>query len=117
MPTFEALSHAPGEVVVVPSFYSDRFAEKRRSALAISNEKAPSQGFLWLVMITGAENSNMAHDLKIADLPKAGLSAPSIVRPTKIANIEPSRIIRRAGRLGPAQSEIIFKAARSFIGR
>lgn len=117
MPISKALSYSPGDVVVVPFPYSDRFAEKRRPALVVSNEKVRSQGFLWLVMITSAGNSSLAHDLEIDDLLKAGLSSPSIVRPTKIANVEPSRIIRRAGRLGAAQAEIVFDAVRSFIGR
>lgn len=109
--------YAPGDVVVVPFPYSDRFAEKRRPALVVSNDEVMSAGFLWLVMITAAQNSGMDHDMPIEDLSAAGLSSPSIVRPLKIANVEPSRIVRRAGRLGAEQAETVFEAVRSFIGR
>lgn len=117
MPTSREPPYAPGDVVVVPFPYSDRFAEKRRPALVVSNDAVGSAGFLWLVMITTATNAGMAHDLPIDDLREAGLSQPSIVRPTKIANVEPSRIVRRAGRLAETQAEAVFDAVRSFIGR
>lgn len=109
--------YAPGDVVVVPFPYSDRFAEKRRPALVVSNDEVMSAGFLWLVMITTAQNSGMEQDIIIEDLSAAGLSRPSIVRPVKIANVEPSRIVRCAGRLGAEQAEAVFAAVRSFIGR
>ncbi|CAN2532367.1 hypothetical+protein [Methylocapsa aurea] len=109
--------YAPGDVVVVPFPSSDCFAEKRRPALVVSNDEVTSAGFLWLVMITTAQNSGMDHDVPIEDLSAAGLSRPSIVRPVKIANVEPSRIVRRAGRLGATQAEAVFEAVRSFIGR
>lgn len=114
MPTSE---YVPGDVVVVPFPYSDRFAEKRRPALVISDECLLSAGFLWIVMITTAQNSGMVHDMAIEDLSAAGLSRPSIVRPTKIANVEPSRILRRAGRLWPHQADAVFETVRSFIAR
>ena len=117
MPISRRSTYAPGDVVVVPFPYSNRFAEKRRPALVVSNDKVGFEGFLWLVMITTTQNSKMAHDLSIEDLSDAGLSTPSIVRPTKIANVEPSRIIRRAGRLRDDQAEAVFDSVRSFIGR
>lgn len=109
--------YAPGDVVVVPFPYSDRFAEKRRPALVVSSDEVMSTGFVWVVMITSAQNSRMSHDVPIENLPAAGLSRPSIVRPVKIANVEPSRILRRAGRLGPRQAQAVFRVVRSFIGR
>lgn len=113
----ETVRYAPGDIVVVPFPYSDRFAEKRRPALVVSNDKVRSQGYLWVVMVTSAAHSRLAHDVKIDDLAGAGLSSPSIIRPTKIANIEPARVIRRAGRLGADQAAAVFDAIRSFIGR
>ncbi|PWB79489.1 MAG: hypothetical protein C3F11_20645 [Methylocystaceae bacterium] len=117
MPTSRTSTYAPGDVVVVPFPYSDRSAEKRRPALVVSNDEVGSAGFLWLVMITTAQNSNMEHDLPIENLSDAGLTTPSIVRPTKIANVEPSRILRRAGRLRDDQADAVFDSVRSFIGR
>lgn len=117
MPTFRTQPYAPGDVVVVPFPYSDRSAEKRRPALVVSNAKVGAKGFLWLVMITSAQNSEMTNDVPIEDLAQAGLTAPSIVRPIKIATVEPSRIIRRAGRLGKEQASIVFDMVHSFIGR
>ena len=117
MATSDKARYAPGEVIVVPFPYSDQFAEKRRPALVVSNAKVHSQGYVWVVMITSALHSRRPNDLEISDLTRAGLSSPSIVRPAKITNVEPSRIIRRAGQLKPEQADIVFDMVKSFIGR
>jgi mRNA interferase MazF len=115
MPTSKT-AYAPGDVVVVPFPYSDRLAEKRRPALVVSNEHVRAEGFVWVVMITSAVHNPLSHDVPIADLPLAGLGAPSLVRPTKIACIEPPRILRRAGRLSSEQSGQVAETIRSFVG-
>ena len=106
----------PGDVVVVPFPYSDRFAEKRRPALVVSNDEVQRLGFVWVVMITSALHRPTAHDLKIEDLRQAGLAAPSLVRPTKMACLEPQRIIRKAGTLSEKQMAAVKSDIRSFIG-
>jgi mRNA interferase MazF len=117
MATSESAAYAPGDVVVVPFPYSDQLAEKRRPAMIVSNDRVQSMGYLWVVMVTSARHSRLDHDLEIENIAQAGLSAPSIVRPTKITSIEPSRIIRRAGRLSSSQAKAVFETVRSFVGR
>lgn len=117
MPTSELQSYVPGDIVVVPFPYSDRFAEKRRPALVISNDELTAEGFVWVAMITSARNSSMRHDVPVSDLALAGLSAPSVVRPVKLACIEPARIVRRAGRLQPIDSQRALAAVSGFIGK
>lgn len=109
-------SYVAGDVVVVPFPYSDRFAEKRRPALVVSSPSVACNGYLWVVMITSARNSAMPHDLPILDLNRAGLSSQSIVRPIKIACVEPARIIRRAGNLERTLAESVFETIRLLIG-
>ena len=55
-------------------------------------------------MITSAENDSWSSDISITDLKRAGLPAPSVVRPAKIACIEPGRIDLRIGRLDKSYS-------------
>lgn len=117
MATSDKSRYAPGDVIVVPFPYSDQFADKRRPALVVSNAKIQSQGYIWVVMITSALHSRLNGDVEISDLHQAGLSSPSIVRPVKITNIEPTRVVRRAGRLMPEQTAIVFDLLKSFIGR
>jgi mRNA interferase MazF len=116
LPTSEATAYAPGDVVVVPFPYSDRLAEKRRPALVVSNALLAAQGFVWLAMITSARHAASPHDAPIADLARAGLPSPSMVRPTKIATVEPSRILRKAGRLGRKEIAGLLATVRSFVG-
>jgi mRNA interferase MazF len=116
LPISEATIYAPGDVVVVPFPYSDRLAEKRRPALVVSNARLAEQGLVWLAMITSARQSAVPYDAPIADLAAAGLPAPSLVRPTKIATVEPSRIVRKAGRLGREETARAVATVRAFVG-
>lgn len=87
------------DVVVVPFPYVDRLAEKRRPALVVSSRALATYGVLWVAMITSAANDPWTCDVPIADLERAGLPAPSVVRSAKLACIEPGRVVRRAGTL------------------
>ena len=84
MPIFEQ-----GDVIRVPFPYSDRDTRQRRPALVISNAPIGEENaLLWVVMITSAENRQWTGDVQIKDHAKAGLPAPSVIRPVKIATIE-----------------------------
>src|SRR5438477_6822421 len=96
MAASEDTRFAPFYVVVVPFPYADRLAEKRRPALVISNRKLAAHGLVWVAMITSADNEPWSSDVAIADLKRAGLPAPSVVRPAKIA-------LHRAGADRPAR--------------
>ncbi len=92
MPTFDAW-----DIVKVPFPYTDRPIRQRRPALVIAAEELEeAHGLLWLAMITSAANRAWSGDVVISDLHLAGLPAPSIVRPAKVATIE----ARDAERLG-----------------
>jgi mRNA interferase MazF len=106
----------PFEVVFVPFPYADRLAEKRRPALVISNRRLAAHGLIWVAMITSAENEPWPSDVAITDLKRAGLPAPSVVRPAKIACIEPRRIDRRAGRLDKPTARAVGRKLRGFLG-
>lgn len=116
LPTSRSIDYSPGDVVVVPFPYSDRLAEKRRPALVISNARLANQGFVWLAMITSARQSVLPDDAPIEDLALAGLPTPCVVRPTKIATVEPSRILRKAGRLRAAETALAIASVRGFVG-
>ena len=103
------------DIVVVPFPYSDRLAEKRRPALVISGPRLASYGLIWLAMITSAENDPWPSDVAITDLDRAGLPAPSVVRPAKIACIETARIERRAGRLEKTAARAVTQRLRGFL--
>ncbi len=107
----------PFDIVVVPFPYADRLAEKRRPALVISNRKLAAHGLVWVAMITSADNELWPSDIAISDLDHAGLPAPSVVRPAKIACIEPSRIDRRIGRLSKTEARKVGQRLRGFLGR
>jgi mRNA interferase MazF len=104
------------DVVVVPFPYSDRLAEKRRPALVVSNRRLEALGVIWVAMITSAENESWPGDVPIGDVARAGLPAPSVIRPAKIACIDPGRVLRRAGKLDKATARTVAQRLRRFLG-
>lgn len=110
-------SFSPYDVVIVPFPYVDRLAEKRRPALVVSGAALASFGILWVAMITSAANDPWACDVAIPDLGRAGLPAPSVVRPAKIACIEPGRVVRRAGTLDARSAAAVAARVGEFIAR
>jgi mRNA interferase MazF len=117
MTTESEVRYDPFYIVVVPFPYADRLAEKRRPALVISNRKLAIHGLVWVAMITSADNEAWSSDVAITDLARAGLPAPSIVRPAKIACIEPGRIDRRVGRLDKLVARAVAQKLRGFLGK
>ena len=117
MPTSDRPAFAAWDVVVVPIPYADRLAEKRRPALVISSPRLAQLGFIWVAMITSADNEPWSCDVSIADVKRAGLPAPSVVRPAKIACIEPARILRRAGKLDREAARKVARGIGAFLAR
>lgn len=116
MPTSDPGDLPAGTVVVVPFPYSDRLAEKRRPALVVSGPAVAASGFVWIAMITSARNTALATDVQIDDLPAAGLAVPSVVRPFKIACIEPARILRAIGALRHDTAAEVYACLHGMIG-
>ena len=102
MPSFEQ-----GDIVRVPFPYTDRATRQGRPALVISmGGIGEDRGLLWVVMITSAENRPWTGHLSFGDsFAEAGLPAPSVVRPCKIATIE-ARHAEYLGRKRPLMAEV-----------
>jgi PemK-like, MazF-like toxin of type II toxin-antitoxin system len=84
MPAFE-----PWDIVKVPFPYTDRPVRQRRPALVIvAGDLQARHRLLWLAMITSTAHKGWSGDVSISDRDVAGLPAPSIVRPAKIATID-----------------------------
>ena len=73
-------------------------------------------GYVWIAMITSARNAAAPGDLPIGDLTAAGLAVASVVRPLKIACIEPTRIVRALGVLGRDAAAEVYASLHGLIG-
>lgn len=103
------------DVIIVPFPYADRLAEKRRPALVVSAPPLHAFGLLWVAMITSADNEPWSCDVPVADLRRAGLPSASVVRPAKVACIEPSRVVRRAGRLDGRAARTVARQLEQYL--
>ena len=98
MRTFER-----GDVIKVPFPYTDRETRQSRPALVVSTAQLQElHGLLWVVMITSAENRGWPDDVPVANLKRAGLPVPSLIRSAKIATIDASDA-SKLGRVSVAQ--------------
>lgn len=97
-----------GDVVRVPFPYTDRNTRQHRPALVVSNGAiGEGDALLWVVMITSAENRPWVGDVSLGRFyEEAGLPAPSVIRPVKIATIEAAHA-QRLGRIkAPLMAEV-----------
>lgn len=109
MPTFEQ-----GDIIRVPFPYTDRETRQRRPALVVSDGPMGEDGaLLWVVMITSAANRPWSGDVPVPD--QAGLPAPSVVRPVKIATIE-ARHASPIGKLPADAHACVMHHVRTFFG-
>jgi mRNA interferase MazF len=84
-----------GDVVKVPFPYTDRSTRQSRPALVVSTPSLEdAHALMWVVMITSAENRGWPGDVSVTALSRAGLPAPSVIRPSKIATIDASDATR-----------------------
>lgn len=103
------------DIVKVPFPYTDRPVRQRRPALVVAaGEIEVAHGLLWLVMITSAENRGWSDDVGISDLDGAGLPAPSIVRPAKMATVD-ARDAQRLGTLSIVDREAVAAGLRRIL--
>ena len=104
------------DLVKVPFPYTDRPVRQRRPALVVAGGAIEvAHGLLWLVMITSAGNRGWPDDVIISDLDGAGLPAPSIVRPAKIATVD-ARDAQRLSTLSIVDREVVAAGLRRIIG-
>lgn len=110
MPTSELVARQ-WDVVVLPFPYADRLAEKRRPAVVVSKASlARDHGIVWVAMITSAENSGWSCDIPLSNDAKNGLTAPSVIRPWKLATVDVSRIVRIAGHISRNDASALQEA-------
>ena len=77
------------DLVKVPFPYTNRPVQQRRPALVVAVPNVPgTPSLLWVLMVTSAGNRGWPSDVVVSDLIEAGLPAPSVVWPAKIATID-----------------------------
>jgi mRNA interferase MazF len=88
------------DVVAVPFPFTDKNKTKRRPALVLSaaDHFNNASGHSVLAMITSSKNAPWPLDVKIEDLPSAGLTAPSVIR-MKLFTLDHRFIHKKIGTL------------------
>jgi mRNA interferase MazF len=110
MPIFE-----PWDVVKVPFPYTNRPVQQFRPALIVACVGgAGSPALLWVLMITSASHRRWPGDVEISDLSAAGLTAPSLIRCSKIATIEAAHADRIGYLPAPGQIEVQIEVTKFF---
>lgn len=106
-----------GNVVRVPFPYADRPVRQHRPAVVVSMGRIGENGaLLWVAMITSADNRPWAGDVPLGDgYRDAGLPAPSVIRPVKIATIEAVHA-QKLGKITPDLMTLVGDQIRKHAG-
>lgn len=106
----------PWDIVLVPFPYTERNYTKVRPALIVSTDTlSVKTGKYFLAMITSAQHAHVYGDVLMSDLELAGLPAPSIVRPSKIATFEEASFVRRTGTLPTKDRKAVSTQLRELL--
>jgi mRNA interferase MazF len=104
------------DIVVVPFPYSDRLAEKRRPAIIVSSPNLEELNeVVWVAMITSSDAGSTG-TIAVTDSAQTGLKRASFVRPSKLATLETSRIVRKVGQLSNTDTVNLRRALRALAG-
>jgi mRNA interferase MazF len=112
-------SYRTWDIVVVPFPFTDSpnaKASKVRPAVIVSTDVLSRRnGKYVLAMVTSAANAAHYGDVVIKDLKAAGLPAPSVVRPSKLAVVEDGDIHKRVGTVALADRVRVAKQLREYL--
>lgn len=106
-----------GNVVLVPSPFSNQSTSKKRPAIVISSE-AYQQAHPDLILIAVTSQTFAATrfgDLIVQDWQSAGLIKASIIKPA-ITTIEQSLVIRKLGTLQPLDQQSLQQLLHTILG-
>ena len=93
----------------------DEVVGRQEEAAGAAGGIGDQAGLIWVVMITSAANRRWPDDLDLEDrYGEAGLPAPSVVRPSKIATIEASAA-ESIGRLDEARLAVVMETIRRWL--
>lgn len=104
------------DVVTVPFPFTDSAMQKRRPALVLSDHAAFNAkiGHSVMAMITSEKNAAWPLDVRIADLPQAGLPAPSVVR-MKLFTLDHRFVVAKVGVLSSADRLLVNDAVDALL--
>lgn len=110
------LTFKQGDIIRVPFPYTDRDTRQRRPAFVVSHGGIGEAGsLLWVAMITSAENRSWPQDVPIPAHLEAGLPAPSVVRPVKLATVE-ARYVQPLGAADPSVTDAVLAQIAELLG-
>jgi mRNA interferase MazF len=110
-------SYRFGDIVLVPFPFTDQTTSKKRPAVVVSAETYnQSHPDLIMMAITSQVQSAATPDsMNIADWQTAGLLKPSLVKPI-LATIEKNLVLKRLGRLGVEDRQMLQAVLQRVLG-
>jgi mRNA interferase MazF len=105
------------DVVTVPFPFTDSAMQKRRPALVLSDYATFNAkiGHSVMAMITSEKNAPWPLDVKIGDLKRAGLPAPSVVR-MKLFTLDHRFVVDKVGALSDSDRKGVESSLQVLLG-
>ena len=110
-------SYRFGDVVLVPFPFTDQSGDKKRPAVVVSSDRYQRErpDVIIMAITSQVRQSADVGEVTIAGWKKAGLLKASVTKPV-LATIEQPLIIRKLGRLQPADCAAVRSALRLILG-
>ncbi|MBN1425288.1 type II toxin-antitoxin system PemK/MazF family toxin [Candidatus Fermentibacteria bacterium] len=102
------------DVVAVPFPFSESSGAKRRPAVVLSGRTFNNAGHVVLAMVTTQQHRPWPGDTPVADIDRAGLPRPCIVR-LKLFTLDARLIARRLGTLGTDDIAAVRASLRTYL--
>lgn len=104
-----------GDVVLVPFPFTDQSTTKKRPAIVVSSQAYNSERPDVIIMaVTSQIRPANNFDIQVTDWKTAGLIKPSVVKPV-IATVEKALVIKRLGRLGEKDRNILAEGLKLIL--
>ena len=107
-----------GDIVLVPFPFTDQRATKKRPAVVVSSAayNAARPDLIVLAITSQSRPTTGATEATVRHWRTAGLLKPSVFKPL-LATLEQALVLRRLGKLAPADRAALHDLLRFIIGR
>ena len=106
-----------GDVILVPFPFTDQSGAKKRPAVVVSSAAyhRERQDVILMPVTSVIRASSVYGDVVLRGWQTAGLIKPSVIKPV-LATIERGLVLRRLGRLEPADEAVVRTTLHAILG-
>jgi mRNA interferase MazF len=110
-------SYSFGDIVLVPFPFTDQSSSKKRPAVIVRSKSyhRERRDVILMAVTRQPQTATSTAEAEIVDWQGAGLLKPSVFKPV-LTTVEPNLIVRKLGRLGQKDAEVLRRILNIILG-